>query len=165
MNDHGPAGQLNSAQYLYLRQLSEPRDNSLRLIVEEAVANRSRVWQPPELISSDLAHILRDAVPIEPIQGCRTFELYWKRYVAYLVTEEAVGSCGNDNDEVYTGKLLRRYSKSNFLDHLARDTGGHMRPLQHYKVICPNHLIDVASEDPPEIRVITGEAQTNDLIQ
>jgi len=30
---------LNSANYLYLRELSEPRDNSLRLVVQEAVVN------------------------------------------------------------------------------------------------------------------------------
>jgi len=30
---------LDSAEYLYLRELSEPRDNSLRLVVQEAVVN------------------------------------------------------------------------------------------------------------------------------
>lgn len=30
---------LDSAKYLYLRELSEPRDNSLRLVVQEAVVN------------------------------------------------------------------------------------------------------------------------------
>jgi hypothetical protein len=166
MNDDGPVSQLNSAKYLYLRDLSEPRDNSLRLIVEEAVANRLAVVRSePELASvQDLAHILRDASPIESIEGCRTFELRWKRYVAYLVTEEGVGSCGSEDDEVYTGRLLRHYSKSHFLDHLARDTGGHMRPLQHYKLICLNHLIDVVSEDPPEIHVVSDNAQNNDLV-
>jgi len=30
---------LDSAKYLYLRELSEPRDNSLRLVIQEAVVN------------------------------------------------------------------------------------------------------------------------------
>ena len=30
---------LDSAVYLYLRELSEPRDNSLRLVAQEAVVN------------------------------------------------------------------------------------------------------------------------------
>jgi hypothetical protein len=34
---------------------------------------------------------------------------------------------------------------------------GSGRPLQHYKLICLNHLIDVASEEPPEIQVIGDE--------
>jgi hypothetical protein len=31
-------GLLDSAKYLYLRELTEPRDNSLRVVVQEAVA-------------------------------------------------------------------------------------------------------------------------------
>ena len=159
-----PVDQLNSVKYLYLRHLSEPRDNSLRLVVEEAVVNRSGSVQPDLAALPELVHVLNNASPIESIEGCRTFELYWKRYVAYLVTEEGVGSCGSDDDEVYSGRLLRHYSKSHFLDHLAHDTGGHMRPLQHYKLICLNHLIDVASEDQPDIQVVSGEAQPGDLV-
>ena len=33
---------LNSVKYLYLRELSEPRDNSLRILVEEAVLGRDK---------------------------------------------------------------------------------------------------------------------------
>src|SRR5450755_2035939 len=40
----------------------------------------------------ELAAIRKDASPIESVEGCRVFELYWRRYVAYLVTEELVGS-------------------------------------------------------------------------
>jgi hypothetical protein len=32
--------ELDSCRYLYLRELSEPEDNSLRLVVEEARPNR-----------------------------------------------------------------------------------------------------------------------------
>jgi hypothetical protein len=163
MHDEGLRDQLNSAKYLYLRDLSEPRDNSLRLIVEEAVANASGVV-PALNVIPEVANILKDASPIESIEGCKTFELYWKRYVAYLVTEEGVGSCGSDEDEVFTGRLLRQYSKSHFLDHLARDTGGHIRPFQHYKLICLNHLIDVASEEPPEICAVNGDSEAGERV-
>jgi hypothetical protein len=71
-------------------------------------------------------------------------------------TEEGVGSYGENGDEVYTGKLLRHYTKSHFLDHLGRDTGGHMNSLRHYKIICLNHLIDVASENQTEIELVKG---------
>jgi hypothetical protein len=164
MNDHGAVGQINSVKYLYLRHLFEPRDNALRLVVEEAVVDHSGVVLPQPELSAELAHVLSDASPIASIEGCRTFELYWKRYVAYLVTEECAGSSGSDVEEDYTGKLLRHYSKSHFLDHIARDTGGHARPIQHYKVICLNHLIDVASEDPPEIQIGSREAQRGNRV-
>jgi hypothetical protein len=157
MHEEALLDQLNSAEYLYLRDLSEPRDNALRLIVDEAVANPAGV-APVLNVTPELKDILKNSVPIESTENCRTFEFYWRKYVAYLVTEEGVGSSGSYEEEVFTGKLLRQYSKSHFLDHLARDTGGHFRPLQHYKLICLNHLIDVASEEPPTICVIKGTA-------
>jgi hypothetical protein len=41
----------DSAKYLYLRELPEPRDNSLQLVVQEATVNRSGLVGPhhPEL--------------------------------------------------------------------------------------------------------------------
>src|SRR5580658_3817222 len=142
---------LNSVKYLFLRQLSEPRDNSLRLVVEEAVQNGFAPPVPSD--NPELDEILTRTWPIESVEGCKTFELTWSRYAAYLVTEELIGSGGRDNDETHTGKLLRVYTKSHFLDHLSRDTGGHVEPVQHYKLICLNHLIDIGSYAPPDIRV------------
>ena len=59
-----------------------------------------------------------------------------------------MGSGARDEEEVYSGNLLRVYTKSRFLDHLSRDTAGHFEPILHYKVICQMHLIDVASYSP-----------------
>jgi hypothetical protein len=157
MSENVALVELNAVTYLYLQQLTEPRDNSLRLVAQEAVVNRS------DQVRSELPDSTKSFstyLPIESTERCRTFELYWKHYAAYLVTEEMVGSIGRHDDEVFRGKLLRVYSKSHFLDHLARDTGGHPEPIQHYKLICLNHLIDVAAYAPPEIRVITGAPQS-----
>src|SRR5271157_613744 len=122
MPDNLKFDSLNSVKYLFLRQLSEPRDNSLRVIVEEAIVNRFVPAHVPG-DNPELDEILRRSSPIESVEGCKTFELTWSRYAAYLVTEELVGWGGRDDDETYTGKLLRVYTKSHFLDHLARDTG------------------------------------------
>jgi hypothetical protein len=151
---------LDSAKYLYLRELSEPRDNSLRLVVQEAVINPSDSvpFSHPEL--SELEKILRGGSPIESTDACRTFELTWNSYVAYLVTEEFVGSCGQYADEIYTGKLFRVYTKSHFLEHLSRDTGGHTEAILHYKLTCLNHLIDVAAYAPPEVKQIGPVSST-----
>lgn len=152
---------LNSVKYLYLRELSEPKDNSLRIVVDEAVANRS-AQGPVRTDLPELTRILKDSWPIESTQSCKAFELYWGHCIAYLVTEECVGSCGGYDDEVYSGKLLRVYTKSHFLDHLGRDTGGHINPVRHFKLTCLNHLIDVASYAPPEIKLI-GLASSSPL--
>jgi hypothetical protein len=39
---------LNQAKYLYLRHISEPEDNSLRLVVEEAIADRTETVSTPD---------------------------------------------------------------------------------------------------------------------
>ena len=144
---------LNQAKYLFLRHISEPEENSLRVVVEEAIADHTETVSNPDP-ASPLAEIRKGASPIKATEGCRTFELQWSRYVPYLVTEEGVGSGGSREDEVYTGNLLWVYTKSHFLDHLARDTGGHFEPILHYKLICQSHLIDVASYGPPEVRLL-----------
>jgi hypothetical protein len=144
---------LDSAKYLYLRELIEPRDNSLRLVVQEAVLNPSGIVHAhPEL--PELEELSREASPIESMMDCRSFELTWKHYIAYLVTEECVGSCGNYNDESFSGRLFRIYTKSHFLEHLGRDTGGHTEAIHHYKLICLNHLIDVAAYGLPDVKLI-----------
>ena len=113
---------LNSVKYLFLRELAEPGVNSLRLIVDEAVVNhaaQARLRDFPEM-----ADILKNASPIETVGGCKSFELSWNHCAAYLVTEELVGSNGTYDDEAFTGGVYRVYTKSHFLEHLARDTGG-----------------------------------------
>jgi hypothetical protein len=158
MDNASAVKQLDSARYLYLRELAEPKDNSLRLVVQEAVVNAEGVANS-EL--PELDFMLKNAAPIESVEGCATFELTGNIYAAYLVTEELVSSNAKDgcDDECYTGKLLRVYSNSHFLDHLARDTGGHIEPLQHYKIVRLNHLIDVAAYVPPEVRILPNRGQ------
>ncbi len=153
---------LNKVKYLYLRDISEPRHNSLRIVVQEAVTNPLGALPAGH---PELTEIMKGASPIESTSDCKTFELFWKRYAAYLVTEECVGSCGDFGDENYEGALFRAYTKSHFLDHLTRDTGGHVRQLKHYKLICLNHLIDVASYAPPEIHIHDPTAKPGVRIQ
>jgi hypothetical protein len=113
----------------------------------------------------ELSALRNDALPIESVEGCRAFELMWNRYVAYLVTEEMVGSCGTYEDENSSGKLFRVYTKSHFLDHLDRDTGAHSDPIRHFKLTCLNHLIDIASYEVPSIRLLEPIAEVPPRIQ
>jgi hypothetical protein len=158
MTETDAVEQLNSAKYVDLREISEPNKrvfNSLRIIVEEAVVNEAAV-----VVSDrpELANLLTGSHPIESVEGCKAFQLSWKHYLAYLVTEELVGSNAPSGyaDEVYTGKILRGYTKSHFLDHMMRDTGGHIQEVLHYKLVCLNHLIDVVSYYPPDVEVLAG---------
>lgn len=161
-SDSAAIRQLNSVGYVYLREISELDKrtfNSLRIVVEEAVVDAASV-----VVSDrpELANMLAGAHAIQSVAGCKKFQLSWKHYLAYLVTEELVGSnapTGYD-DEAYSGKILRVYTKSHFLDHLMRDTGGHIQEIFHYKLICLDHLIDVVSYAPPDVEVVTANAMT-----
>ncbi|MGD0801281.1 MAG: hypothetical protein ABR906_08205 [Terracidiphilus sp.] len=151
---------MNRVEYLFLRSLHEFGICQLEMVVDEAVVNEgSRGKLNNSYLPPDLEFIYKDAAPIETVEGCMAFRLYWKRFAAYLVTEECVGSCGNYQDEVYEGKRFRLYSKSHFLEHLARDTGAHTKPLLHFKIVCEHQMIDVASEEPPTIEIISLQAE------
>lgn len=153
---------LGETKYLYLREISEPDKqtfNNLTIVVEEAVVNYAGVVRTSR---PELEAILKDAHPIESVPGGRRFRLTWKHYVAYLVTEELVGSNAltGYSDELFTGTVFRTYTKSHFLDHIARNTGGHLHDVRHFKIICLDHLIDVASYYPPEVELTNTPAET-----
>jgi len=151
---------VNACASLFLRSINEMGINQVEIIIEEAVVNEAlRGKMDPTQLPSELSFLLDSAAPIESVPGCQAFRLYWKGYAAYLVTEECVGSCGHFEDEVFEGDRLRIYSKSHFLDHLARDTGAHGE-LIHYKITCENHLVDIAAEEPPVIEAIPRQEWT-----
>jgi hypothetical protein len=68
-----------------------------------------------------------------------------------------VGSCGKYEDEEYTGRLLRLYSKSHFLEFVAKNTGAHFEEYRHYKISCLNHIIDIVATSIPELQSLTRE--------
>jgi hypothetical protein len=98
---------LDSVKYLYLQELSEPRDNALRIVVQEAALDRANSVGSIHPKLPELNEILKGASPIESTPAYRTFELTWKHYVAYLVAEECLGSCGHYDDEIYSGNVFR----------------------------------------------------------
>ena len=151
---------INDAKHLFLRSMKESGINQLELVFEEAIVNEAERGKIQSTsVPASLHFLLEGAAPIESIDSCLAFRLYWKRYTAFLVTEECVAGGGQFTEEVYEGHLLRIYSKSHFLDHLARDTGGHTAPLIHYKMISENHVVDVVSEIRPEIEIVSKSSR------
>jgi hypothetical protein len=137
---------INQAKHLFLRSLTPLSIAELELIVEEAIVNEAmRGSIESTSLPVELSFLLNDAAPIESVEGCLSFRLYWKRIAAFLVTEECVGGCGQYDDEVYEGKRFRLYSKSH----------GHLGELIHYKIVCEHQLIDIVSDALPEIEIIS----------
>jgi hypothetical protein len=134
---------IDASKYLYLGKLFEPRCNSLTIILEEATTADTGDGTDSEISTSYVA--------IQATPACSVFTLHWDSYISYCVTEEMHGSCGDYEGEEYSGRLLRIYSKSHFLDFIGRDTGAHFHPYRHYKIACLNHVIDIASSEAPQI--------------
>jgi hypothetical protein len=104
--------EIDSCKYLYLRELGEPRDNQLRVVVEEAGTD-------PTPQSRTIAGVaFTELHPIESNENSRLFEITWEHYIAYNVMNESYARV-DDYDVAESGKLMRIYSKSHFLDYLA----------------------------------------------
>src|SRR5690349_15082531 len=123
---------LNSCEYLYLREISEPEDNTLSLRIEEAATS-------PALISKEIAGVtFSDLRAIVSTEQCRLFELRWRSYIAYSVRNESY-AVSDSYELVEWGKLVCLFSKSRFLDfvgHSTFATNEYPGPLFHLGVMC-----------------------------
>src|SRR5665213_378142 len=132
---------INACKWIYLREIGEPVDNTLRIVIEEAKADG-----PPkdcEVVPGKVVSGLRD---IKTDENCQAFEIVWPSYVAYSVRNESF--CMIDKLEVSDGRLFCLYSKSHFLDFVARATFAstdYPGPLRHWGINCLNHILDVVS--------------------
>jgi len=158
---NSPVDNIRSCEWLFLRTLEERQDNVLRIVVEEAKA--SAEGDPKAVAEAaslpELKSILEGARLISHSQGCRVFEVIWPSYIAYSVRNESY--VANDKEEEYEGRLLVKYTKSRFLEYVALGTfatAEYPGPFSHWGIICGDHVIDVASTDEPEIRVLPNGA-------
>jgi hypothetical protein len=149
--------EIDSCKYLYLREMGEPRDNQLRVVVEEAGTDPS-----PE--SRTIAGVaFTELHAIESNENSRLFEIIWEHCIAYNVMNESYARV-DDYDVAQSGKLMRIYSKSRFLDYLTLATiasEDYPGPFKHYGLICLNHVIDVACSTPPTINLLRPRPRLN----
>ncbi|HEY4777293.1 MAG TPA: hypothetical protein VIH56_06495 [Candidatus Acidoferrales bacterium] len=141
-----PSNEIDSFEYVFLREINELEDQRLRVVVFEGLAAAESVTLTFGRTELTGCH------PIRP--SGRIFEIVWKSYIAYCVRNESY--CGaNKDDEIAVGKNFRVFSQSEFLNYISRATfataeyPGH---FQHYGVACQNHVIDVVSIHAQEIR-------------
>ncbi|MBR8644233.1 hypothetical protein KEH51_05100 [[Brevibacterium] frigoritolerans] len=118
--------------YIYLEEILEPKENSLRLLI-----NRSSLNNDSPMMQLD-----------------------FESFISYSVIDECF-SYSIDNSEVSKGKLFQIYTKSRYLDFikLATNEREDICPFEnyvHYQFPCLNHTIDVISFEEPKITVVTG---------
>lgn len=98
--------QIDREEWIYLREISEPGINVLRVVIEGAKTSN-------ETYDLDLGDAkIKDVHPIESDETCDAYEIVFRTYIAYAVLNESYASV--DESEQYTGKYFRVYSKSRF---------------------------------------------------
>ena len=138
--------QLNEHQYLYLDSLSEPSDNSLRLVISEA--RSSGTAQDIKIGEVEMS----GTSAIETTSGCAEYEIIFDNYICYNVANESYAQ--NATQDKYIGKLARIYEQSAYLSFISKSTiatADYPGPFLHYGFCCLNHCIDVASTKEPEV--------------
>jgi len=146
--DPNLAAEIESCSFLYLRELREPREKSVLLVLDEAIIGAPA---PNVTIGNKTFNNLCN---IEVNTISRAFELLWDEYIAYSVRNESFAQPGF-GEEILSGHCLCVYTKSHFLDYIAKATWGdadYPGLLLHVGVRCLNHVVDVASIKPPKIR-------------
>ncbi len=132
--------QLDSCDYLFLREITELDYHGLRLVIEEGIPS-------PEEVSIKIGGTeITGGHRVESTDESRLFEIVWQNYVAYSVRNESF--VGPDEYEISVGARLRIYSKSRFLDFIGSATFAadeYPGPLRHIGVFCSNHIVDVVS--------------------
>lgn len=138
--------ELDTCASLYLREISEPSQNRLRLLIEEALVMPQEVTV--KFAGTEIAncHLVRSTA------DSRLFEIIWDNYVAYSVANESY-STRNESEE-FSGRFARLYGKSHFLDYISVATLASTEcpgPLRHVQLVCECNIIDVVSIKFPQV--------------
>jgi len=82
MNSH--VGAIRACKYLYLHSVSEPEENSLRVVLHEAkVGGPPTAEQLAQEALPSVRELLAGSNAIVHGPGCQVFELVWPSYIGY----------------------------------------------------------------------------------
>jgi hypothetical protein len=149
---HELVSTIDSCHSLFLREIGEPEENILRIVLHEGRVNSESESQNVGGV------IIENLHRVEPTSDSLVIELIWPQYIAYSVTNESF-SKPEGSEAADSGRLLRRYSKSSLLDHIARSTIAtkeYPGEFHHFQVVAEMHVVDVVSMGMPTFRVLNG---------
>lgn len=150
---------LRSCKYLFLHSLTESEGEGLSLVVHEAIVGArptsDMIAQEP---MPEIRNILAESNAIVHGPGCRVFSLRWSRYIGYSVDNESY-SLPEPESSQGEGRLLVEFTNSAYLSYLKHVTfaaDDYPGPFRHWAVYCLDHIVNVASQDPPDVHVMAG---------
>ncbi len=140
----------------FLLSLEDCPDNLLRLVLAAAALGTSGHASETGLPALD--EILQEAVPILP--GESQWEILFEDYILYQTRSESYYS--HEPWETGSGKYLQILEKSRLLEELPEitlaqklpDGSCFPGPWRHYRVYTQNHITDVVTSVPPQIRLL-----------
>ena|GEM_PF-2988125 len=139
-----PLEVIESQDYLWLVELSEPSPNELTITVSPILNGETMVETPSSGVPSNLSGRIRTLE--ESIQIDISFDFYF----FYRVYNEMY--CIPHKNAKYEGRWFRTYKESEFIVKVDRN-GNTIKEKdlnQHYQIGCMNHVIDIVSWSPPE---------------
>ena len=137
--------EIDSKRFLSLVKTYEPEINTIEITVTEAVLGE-------EMNVAVNKKVMTTGNILERKKENPIYKLIFKDYIAYSIIEET--SAVVDDYEVYTGNLIRFYSKSHFIDYIAKVTSVNYFNNElffHFQIACIDHVIDIASKVQPII--------------
>ncbi|PTB88925.1 hypothetical protein C9928_05220 [Pseudidiomarina aestuarii] len=147
---------MNHHKYLDLIEIQETYKDCLRIVLAEAgVSDVAPQMSSAEEPNEALRKLLIESKRIEVTDNSARYEIVFDDYIAYTVTNE---SYAGSSDGDFEGRLARIYSESAFLNYISQSTlasADFPGPLIHYGFCCLNQIIDVVSERPPTVKLIS----------
>jgi hypothetical protein len=141
--------QINNHKYLYVNEISEPKDNSFRFVIKQAsLGEQETDVKVDSSVVTQLNSIVSD-------QNCFIYEVVFKSYIAYSVINESYAQ--QDETEKFTGHLFRVYSESHFLNFVRASTiasEDYPGVFAHYGIVALNHIVDIVSTDLSNIKIL-----------
>jgi hypothetical protein len=131
-------------RYFYLEEIGELDGNTLRLVVQEAVAQGTE---------TDIPETALTGRAIVPVSTARPLELVWENYIAYAVRNESYAIPVEGQPPLES--MLSEQFKSAFLTFVAHSTlatAEYPGSYRHWELVCLDHVVDVASTMAPVVR-------------
>lgn len=154
-----PVEALRSCKYLFLDSITESEGEGLSLILHEASIGlppaSDTIAQEP---MPEIRKMLAESNTIVHGPGCKVFSLRWRRYIGYSVENESY-ALPEPLSSQGEGRLLVEFTSSVYLSYLKQVTfaaADFPGPFKHWAVYCLDHVVNVASQDAPDVHVTAG---------
>lgn len=161
--------QINSHKYLFLIDIGEPEENTLRIVVEEGKLGeqitKKDLEKSKDEVNEAINSIKLGSYPVITDENCFAYEIVFDTYIAYFVRNESYAD--GDVSSAFSGDFFRIYTKSSFLDYLKISTFAtedYPGKFNHYGVFTEHSVIDIASVYEPTIKILRSPKSPNNLI-